>query len=423
MVEALWQAIAAQLNNQVFTGGLALGVFGVAGAAALRLLPGVLRFVIETCVLTTVTVDSRSPLFGALVAWLAAHPYTARCRRLTAVRVTQGDADVLLLSPGQGTHFVREGRVLLWVDRGFGHGHTGQPSGMREPLETITLRALTRDRRVLANLLTDADRRFGGRDPDRISVHVVEHYGDWGDCASIRRRPLRSVILADGLAESLLEDARTFLKSESWYIARGIPWRRGYLLYGPPGTGKTSVIKALASELNLDLSIVNLAAERLDDQQLCTLLGSAPARSVLLFEDIDAVFREREAGTAGKGITFSGLLNAIDGVMSQEGHMLFMTTNHIERLDPALIRPGRIDWQREIGLASGAQIARMFHAFYPERGELAEAFVAALGGRVLAPAALQGHFLQHRNDPEAAVQAAGTLGTHFRQPSANGELA
>lgn len=103
--------------------------------------------------------------------------------------------------------------------------------------------------------------------------------------------------------------------------------------------------------------------------------------------------------------------------------MLFMTTNHIERLDPALIRPGRIDWQREIDLASGTQIAWMFHAFYLERGELAEAFVAVLGGRALEPAALQGHFLQHRNDPEAAVRPAGSLSTHSRQPSVNGDLA
>ncbi|MFX4351319.1 AAA family ATPase, partial [Acinetobacter baumannii] len=82
--------------------------------------------------------------------------------------------------------------------------------------------------------------------------------------------------------EALLEDARTFLAGEAWYSARGIPWRRGYLLYGPPGTGKTSLIRALASELDLDLSIVNLASDRLDDQQLCALLGTAPARSVLL---------------------------------------------------------------------------------------------------------------------------------------------
>lgn len=414
MLEAFSQAVAAQLNNQVFTGGLALGAFGVAGAAILRLLPSLLRFIVEAWFITTVTVDSRSPLFEALVAWFAAHPYNARCRRLTAARVAQGDAEVLRLSPGQGSHFLREGGVLLWIERSVGVGNAGMVSAGRQPVETITMRALSRDRAVLTNLLLTVDRQFGGRDPDCIAVHTAESYGEWSSRATIRRRPLNSVFLADGVGEALLEDARSFLAGEAWYSTRGIPWRRGYLLYGPPGTGKTSLIRALASELDLDLSIVNLASDRLDDQQLCALLGTAPARSVLLFEDIDAVFRDRDAETAGRGITFSGVLNAIDGVMSQEGHLLVMTTNHLDRLDPALIRPGRIDRRQEIGLAQREQIARMFRAFYPERSDLAEAFVVALDGRVLAPAALQGHFLQHRNDPAGAVRTAGTLGA---QPS------
>jgi chaperone BCS1 len=56
-------------------------------------------------------------------------------------------------------------------------------------------------------------------------------------------------------------------------------------------------------------------------------------------------------GNSG-GITFSGLLNALDGVAAQEGKVLVMTTNHVERLDPALVRPGRIDIRCYFGLAS-----------------------------------------------------------------------
>lgn len=409
MIEALWSAVTVQLNNQIFTGGLALGALGVAGALATRVLPALLRFAVESWLLTSVTVDSRSPLFEALVAWLAAHPYTARCRRLTVSRHSVNDSDTFALSPAPGIHFLREGPVLLWMERTAGRGAQEPGLGGRAPVETIRIRALTRDRRVLAKLLEEINRRYGGRDPDRLVIHVVEEYGEWNACARVRRRPFGSVILAEGVAESLLADARAFLRGEAWYVDRGIPWRRGYLLYGPPGTGKTSVIKALASELELDLSIVNLASERLDDQRLCALLASAPARSLLLFEDIDAVFRERDADGAGRGITFSGLLNAIDGVMAQEGHMLFLTTNHVERLDPALIRPGRVDWRCEIGLAQAEQIARMFRVFYPERPDLTAAFLDKLEGRAIAPAALQGYFLCHRDNPDHAVQNVSTI--------------
>lgn len=408
MIETLWNALVAYLQTDLFKGGFALGVAGAIAAMAARL-PALARFLVESHLITTLTVDSRSALFDAVVAWLADHPYSRRCRRLTATRSRREDGDRVLLSPAEGTHLLWRGRTLLWVRRERERDGGRRAAGLREPLETITLRALSRDRGVLTGLVIDAERRFGDTDPDRLTVHGADDYGDWDERARIRRRPLQSVILADGVAEDLLADARTFLASEPWYAERGIPWRRGYLLHGPPGTGKTSIIKALASELSLDLSMLTLASERLDDQHLCALMGSAPPRSLLLLEDVDAVFRGREAGEAAKGVTFSGLLNAIDGVLSQEGHMLFLTTNHLERLDPALIRPGRVDWQREIGLAQGEQVARLFRAFYPQRADLAIEFVVALRGRAIAPAAVQGHFLRHRGDPEMAVRAAREL--------------
>lgn len=408
MIETLWNAVVAYLQTDLFKGGFALGVAGALAAMATRI-PMLVRFLVESHLITTLTVDSRSALFDAMVAWLADQPYTRRCRRLTATRSRRGDGDGVLFSPAEGTHLLWRGATLLWVrrerERDSGRGATG----LREPLETITLRALSRDRSVLTGLAVEAECRFGDTDLNRLTIHGVDDYGDWVERARIRRRPLHSVVLAGGVAEDLLADARTFVVGEPWYAERGIPWRRGYLLYGPPGTGKTSVIKALASELSLDLCMLTLASERLDDQRLCTLMGSAPPRSLLLLEDVDAVFRGREAGEAAKGVTFSGLLNAIDGVLSQEGHMLFLTTNHLERLDPALIRPGRVDWKREIGLAQGEQVARLFRAFYPQRADLAAEFVAAFRGTAVAPAAVQGHFLRYRGDPEMAVHAAREL--------------
>jgi chaperone BCS1 len=61
-----------------------------------------------------------------------------------------------------------------------------------------------------------------------------------------RKRPLNSVILDKGIMENLINDVDRFVSRPKWYIDRGIPYRRGYLLYGPPGSGKTSAIMALA---------------------------------------------------------------------------------------------------------------------------------------------------------------------------------
>lgn len=102
-------------------------------------------------------------------------------------------------------------------------------------------------------------------------------------------------------------------------------------------------------------------------------------------------------------ITFSGLLNALDGVASAEERIIFMTTNHIELLDPALIRPGRVDLKEYFGNATNHQIRRMFLRFYEGQETLAERFVAALKGKEVSTASLQGHFVYHKDRPERAV--------------------
>ena len=75
----------------------------------------------------------------------------------------------------------------------------------------------------------------------------------------------------------------------------------------------------------------------------------------------------------------AGLLNAIDGVAAQEGRMLFMTTNHVERLNEALVRPGRVDVRLEFTNASAEQITDFFVGFYqvsPSRGDCPAKFRA-----------------------------------------------
>jgi chaperone BCS1 len=96
-------------------------------------------------------------------------------------------------------------------------------------------------------------------------------------------------------------------------------------------------------------------------------LSNVPQQTIVLLEDIDAAFVQRRAGdqTRGGGVSFSGLLNAIDGVGSGEQRVVFMTTNFIERLDPALIRPGRVDMVQLIDFASEVQVAQLFRGFYP----------------------------------------------------------
>lgn len=128
--------------------------------------------------------------------------------------------------------------------------------------------------------------------------------------------------------------------------------------------------------------MISLSRTGLDDATLQEMISYLPEKCIALMEDIDAAFRHdisRELSPTGpphpafpgattggrsRGVTLSGLLNAIDGVAAHEGRLLFATTNHYGSLDPALRRPGRMDRHIEFKLASRYQIAEMFQRFY-----------------------------------------------------------
>src|SRR5262249_40254376 len=159
-------------------------------------------------------------------------------------------------------------------------------------------------------------------------------YNAWNEQLQRLPRPADSVVLPHGLLEDLIAEARTFLEGRDWYLQRGIPYRRGYLLHGPPGTGKSSTVVAIASALRMDIAVLTLNSATLDDNELSELLAETPANSLVLVEDIDCAFVARQAGDdKANKVTFSGLLNAIDGVAAGEGRILFATTNHLDRLD------------------------------------------------------------------------------------------
>jgi mitochondrial chaperone BCS1 len=184
---------------------------------------------------------------------------------------------------------------------------------------------------------------------------------------------MESVVLDADLKETIVNDIKNFYSSYKWYEEKGVPYRRGYLLHGPPGTGKTSFTCAVAGALNLNICYLNLASDEIDDDSLNSALNESPSQSIILLEDIDGVFVGREAvmkNAQKRGVSFSGLLNALDGVRSQEGRLVFMTTNHPEKLDAALLRPGRADFHAKLDNASVKQIGELFERFYPDSKEI-----------------------------------------------------
>jgi chaperone BCS1 len=244
----------------------------------------------------------------------------------------------------------------------------------------------------------------------RIFAYSEDWTGTWDKIASRPPRDFDSVILDKSLSWEILQDMQTFTQSEHWYTAMGIPYRRGYLFHGPPGNGKTSICQVLAGAMRLDIRVLSLTSTQLSDMRLIHLMRTIPSRSLILLEDVDAVFIGREkANPDANKLTFSGLLNAIDGIVSQEGNIFIMTTNHIERLDPALIRPGRCDVKLEVCNASRGQLVAMFVRFFPGREADAETFASRIPEGEVSMAQIQNHLVEHKHSPEKAIEAAAHL--------------
>src|SRR5260370_20205053 len=146
--------------------------------------------------------------------------------------------------------------------------------------------------------------------------------------------------------------------------------------------------------------LLMLSDPDMNDNRINELLAKVPDRSILLLEDIDCAFikRKRASGKEG-GLTFSGLLNALDGVASPEGRVIVMTTNHMERLDPALIRPGRADVKLYFGNATADQARRLFERFFADHARFAEDFAEQIEDRKHSMATLQDFLMLHRKNP------------------------
>ncbi|QRV79585.1 mitochondrial chaperone BCS1 [Ceratobasidium sp. AG-Ba] len=262
--------------------------------------------------------------------------------------------------------------------------------------ELLSISVVARSNNILKQLVLEAKREYERDAEHRVQIFFADSHGSWRWTDSRQKRPMSSIVLAPGVKEMLLADTRDFLKSEKWYADRGIPFRRGYLLHGVPGSGKSSLIHAIAGELALDIYVVSLSSSWINDATLTALMGRVPARCIVLLEDLDAAFtrstsrdsQSTGAPTADKKedsdkkddsnnkdgekkqedintLSLSGLLNALDGVAASEGRILFATTNHLERLDPALSRPGRMDVWIEFKNASKWQAEQLFNNFFP----------------------------------------------------------
>ncbi|KAL6977734.1 hypothetical protein U1Q18_026522 [Sarracenia purpurea var. burkii] len=240
--------------------------------------------------------------------------------------------------------------------------------------------------------------------------------------------------------EEIMADLNDFATGQSFYQKTGRAWKRGYLLYGPPGTGKSSMIAAMANHLRYDIYDLELT-EVHNNSELRKLLMKTSSKSIIVIEDIDCSINltdrkknaagsqaggnnpnhqeisppEMRGGGSGEGgggnsITLSGLLNFTDGLWSCCGSekIFVFTTNHIEKLDPALLRSGRMDMHIFMSYCSYPALKILLKNYLGyENGDLDEAvlkeFEEVIGEAKMTPADISEVLIKNRRDREKAV--------------------
>ena len=200
--------------------------------------------------------------------------------------------------------------------------------------------------------------KFDKSEVNKLNIYVADKYGDWCKYSKIPSRLLSTIYLDETIKQQLKTDITKFIGNETEYDKFGIPYKRTYMITGVPGSGKTSIIKALCNEFNKNLCIFSVNKD-FDNSTILSAFKNMRENAFLLIEDIDCLFEKREHKDNGL-ITFSSFLNVLDGVLYKHGLICFITTNHPEVLDKAILRSGRMDLIFKIDYPSKNDIKRLF---------------------------------------------------------------
>ncbi|MCE4224732.1 AAA family ATPase [Methylobacterium sp. C25] len=342
--------LTALSTNQLLVAGIGTTIAAFLALQATRLAAGLKAF-IGSQIFSTLTARSNGASVERLTGLIARHRLHAWGRSYS---VTEDNA----LTVGYGSGIARWQGTWIWYNL-----RIDENAKTFQVVEVLTLAFLTRDRTAIRRFLDEA---LDDAMQDRGTIDI--HHRSTSGWQAIRRakRPIETVFANGAMKAELIEKVRWFLANEEWYRRRGLTYKLVILLHGEPGTGKSSLIQAIASHFNRDLYCV----DRL------VALGPEIGRfknGILAIEDIDTLGSlKREAGetapvpgTIGDAkALLHGVLNTLDGLATPHGLITIITTNHVAALDPAMVRPCRIDLKLEVSALDYDAFAEMFASYY-----------------------------------------------------------
>jgi chaperone BCS1 len=324
---------------------------------------------------TTIYISNNNWAYYVLMDLFDSMNITGNLRLIRFQNGRWGESNVISIGFGTGFHIVKYRGRLLFINVSEKENHYYDES------LAISITIFGADKVFVREFRKDIYRikNNASRKDNEINVMTIRDKV-WKQTIRTNKRSMDSIFIPQKQKYELLSRIEKFINGKEWYTKKGIPYQLGILLYGPPGSGKSSLVKAVASYF--DKNICLLRASELEKIQ--EAIVDLPQESILVIEDIDfnKLVLDRDAKTNRQEImlqtnnsrpngqdtkppvNLSDILNTFDGLFAPSGRILVMTTNHIEKIDPALIRPGRADLKLEVGYINDETFSAFIRHFY-----------------------------------------------------------
>lgn len=269
---------------------------------------------------------------------------------------------------------------------------------------------------------------------DKIQIYINNNEESYFMFLGNReKRLLETVYLPKKQKDTLINDLNKFFKEETKkrYKSLGINYKRTYLFEGVPGSGKTSFIIALASHFDATVCIITFGPKFTDNHFLTIMRNMIEVtekknkKTFLIIEDIDCIFKERKSHDEQRtNITFSGLLNGLDGIATQENFICFITTNYKCNLDSALLRPGRIDYIMKFDYANKEQVTDIYKNFTGcnDKSQLETFYTELCDLNIkVTTSLLQQYLMKYIDQPELAIKQLHEIKEMYNSCTVNKE--
>lgn len=211
------------------------------------------------------------------------------------------------------------------------------------------------------------------KDMNTIDSYDVNEYSNINRRA-IQKRSFDNVYVEDDLIKSIDKHISSFINNKDFYIKHGIPYHTGIILSGEPSTGKSSLANVIGSKYCGKIVISTLSSLVLNRTNIVDIAFAQTLPTLIVVEDVDCQAlsnaRDETKLNSDNKITMSDVLNVLDGSNCYDNCILLFTTNHIENIEPALIRPGRMDCHFHIGYPSIESLNKFFMAYYGKKHNL-----------------------------------------------------